>query len=67
MSDKHSDDAPMQESAWERRRRLARIFGDDLPSVTADEATLTKSDGDHDGAGSGSERWYRENKPPHHE
>lgn len=42
-----------------RRRRLAEVFGEVLPEITSDEPAA-------DSAGSGSERWYRENRPPHH-
>ena len=40
-----------------RRRRLDRIFGDVLPDTTGDERDTARADGD---------RWYRENRPPHH-
>ncbi|CAL9640193.1 hypothetical protein SUDANB95_06293 [Actinosynnema sp. ALI-1.44] len=39
-----------------RRRRLAEVFGDVLPE-SPDEPTAAGRD----------ERWYRENRPPHHE
>ncbi|MGW3467489.1 hypothetical protein ACWDKQ_03255 [Saccharopolyspora sp. NPDC000995] len=42
-----------------RRRRLAEIFGDVLPETTSDDRPdRTAGDG---------ERWYRENRPPHHD
>jgi hypothetical protein len=43
-----------------RRRRLAEVFGDVLPETTSDEQTAAGTDD------RGSERWYRENRPPHH-
>ncbi|GAA4612324.1 hypothetical protein [Saccharopolyspora hordei] len=44
----------------ERRRTLAEIFGDVLPETTADDRPdRTPADDE--------ERWYRENRPPHHE
>ena len=48
-----------------RRRRLAEVFGDVLPEQTSDEQA---SDGRAASgpADRGSERWYRENRPPHH-
>jgi len=50
----------MAESEWERRRRLAAVFGDVLPETTADER-------EDDGEGSGtSEEWLRRQVPPHH-
>jgi hypothetical protein len=45
---------------WERRRRLARIFGDVLPETTRDE----REDGD--ARESGSDAWLRAEVPPHH-
>jgi hypothetical protein len=49
------------ESDWERKRRLARIFGDVLPETTRDERE--ESRGDADG---GSDAWLRSQVPPHH-
>jgi hypothetical protein len=49
------------EQDWERRRRLAEVFGDPLPETTSDERD--------DAAPStepASERWLREQVPPHH-
>lgn len=48
-----------------RRRRLAEVFGDVLPDVTGDDApdTVTRDDRPADPA----ERWYSENRPPHHD
>ncbi|MGZ8179048.1 hypothetical protein ACXVUM_14055 [Williamsia sp. SKLECPSW1] len=66
MAEQRSDDVP-GETAWERRRRIAAVFGDDLPSVTSDEASADGSDRDHRGDGSASEKWLRENRPPHHQ
>ncbi len=51
------------ESAWERRRRLAEVFGDTLPETTSDERDdqgATRSGED------GQDRWLREQVPPHH-
>lgn len=46
--------------AAERRRRLAEVFGDVLPESTRDDrpagAPPTSTD----------DRWYTENRPPHH-
>jgi hypothetical protein len=43
-----------------QRRRLAEVFGDVLPETTGDDRP-------DDGApGSADERWYTENRPPHH-
>ncbi|MGB0100925.1 MAG: hypothetical protein WBP61_11665 [Nocardioides sp.] len=45
---------------WERRKRLAEVFGDVLPETTSDErddAPKRERDGD---------QWLREQVPPHH-
>jgi hypothetical protein len=49
---------PRQES--DRRRLLAEVFGDVLPDTTSDER-----DPREDGPGD-SDRWLREQVPPHH-
>jgi len=46
-----------------RRRRLAEIFGEVLPSTTSDE----RSADERPDESPSSERWYRENRPPHHD
>lgn len=48
------------ESDWQRRRRLAEVFGDPVPEQTADDR-----DPREDSAGKG-DGWYREQVPPHH-
>lgn len=53
------------ESDWERRKRLAEVFGDVLPDTTSDErddAPPAKPAG----AESAGDRWLREQVPPHH-
>lgn len=42
-----------------RRRAVDALFGDVLPDITGDETAR----GDDDGR---SDRWYVENRPPHH-
>ena len=53
-----------QESDWQRRRRLAAVFGDVLPDTTSDErdpeATAEASGED------AGDRWLRSQVPPHH-
>jgi hypothetical protein len=44
-----------------RRRRLAEVFGAVLPETTGDDRP------DDGTPGSADERWYTENRPPHHE
>ena len=49
-----------KETAWQRKRRLAAIFGDVLPEGTSD-------DRDESSGGSGtSEEWLKRQVPPHH-
>ncbi len=54
------------EAAWERKRRLAEIFGDALPDVTGDERDPSgERDGKREGE-SASEAWLKSQVPPHH-
>lgn len=46
---------------WKRRQRLAAIFGDALPDVTSDEL-----DDKAPSAEPASEKWLKEQVPPHH-
>ena len=62
------DDAPdpqrSAEPEWQRRRRLAAVFGDVLPDTTSDE----RDPGDPADASSedAGDRWLRAQVPPHH-
>ncbi len=49
------------ETEWERKKRLARVFGDALPETTRDERDDAASERE-----SSSDRWLREQVPPHH-
>ena len=60
MSANPEDPRPM--TAWQRRRRLAEVFGDVLPETTTDERAESAGGADE---GSG-DRWLREQVPPHH-
>jgi hypothetical protein len=40
---------------------LDEVFGDVLPAVTSDELADRAEDADRD-----ADRWYRDNRPPHH-
>ncbi|MGA8246684.1 MAG: hypothetical protein WB797_07255 [Nocardioides sp.] len=52
---------PSEEADWERRRRLAAVFGDVLPETTSDERDpRSPSDEEAD------DRWLRAQVPPHH-
>ncbi|GAA1921507.1 hypothetical protein GCM10009737_23730 [Nocardioides lentus] len=57
-----SGPAEAEESDWERRRRIAEVFGDVLPETTSDERGPTAP---RDGEPA-DERWLREQVPPHH-
>ena len=54
-----------RDAEWRRRKRLAEIFGDALPETTADERDQPSA-GSVGGPESGSDRWLREQVPPHH-
>jgi hypothetical protein len=57
------DDRPA-ETEWERRRRLAAVFGDVLPETTSDERDpegLPLDGGEDPG-----DAWLRAQVPPHH-
>ena len=49
------------ESDWQRRKRLAEVFGDVLPDTTSDERDIQKADDE-----SASDRWLKSQVPPHH-
>jgi hypothetical protein len=49
------------ETEWERRRRVAAVFGEVLPETTSDERDPeAESDADK------SDTWLRSQVPPHH-
>ena len=48
------------ETDWERKKRLAEVFGDGLPDTTRDERD---DDGPRE---SGTDAWLRAQVPPHH-
>jgi len=58
MSDQ---DGKTPETDWERRRRLAKVFGDVLPETTTDEQD--PADGEEPDKG---EDWLKSQVPPHH-
>ena len=53
------------ETAWERRKRLAAVFGDVLPETTKDEQDPDESARRATGEDPG-ETWLRAQVPPHH-
>ncbi len=67
VDDEHVDDEQAPEPEWKRRRRLAEIFGEELPATTADERD--EGDGAARGGAEGEpagERWLKAQVPPHH-
>ncbi|WP_204164666.1 hypothetical protein [Nocardioides daejeonensis] len=50
-----------EEQEWQRRRRLARIFGDVLPDSTSDDRDPEDPRSSRD-----SEEWLKRQVPPHH-
>jgi len=51
----------MSETDWERRKRIAEVFGDALPDTTSDERDQPPTPSE-----SGTDRWLRDQVPPHH-
>jgi hypothetical protein len=50
------------ETDWQRRRRLAEVFGDAVPETTKDE----RDDEPRDQREAGTDAWLRAQVPPHH-
>jgi hypothetical protein len=49
---------PEAETDWQRRQRLAAVFGDVLPETTSDERDQSES--------GTSDAWLKRQVPPHH-
>jgi hypothetical protein len=56
-----TDEKQTPEPEWQRRRRLAAVFGDVLPDTTSDERDPEAPDAEAAG-----DRWLRAQVPPHH-
>jgi len=56
----------MTEQDWQRKRRLAQVFGDVLPDTTADERDPGDPDDTAEGATERGDAWLKEQVPPHH-
>ena len=54
----------MSETDWQRRRRLAAVFGDTLPETTSDEREPEAAPAA--GREDPTEAWLRSQVPPHH-
>jgi hypothetical protein len=52
---------PTPETEWQRKRRLAAVFGDVLPDTTSDEREPGASS-----SADASEEWLKAQVPPHH-
>ena len=52
---------PGGSSDWERKRRLAEVFGDAVPDTTEDERDPSDGSGQRNG-----DTWLRDQVPPHH-
>lgn len=69
MSDGRPVTGPGAGSDWERRRRLAAVFGDALPDTTADERDPeagARDTADETRGETAAEAWLRAQVPPHH-
>jgi hypothetical protein len=51
------------EPDWQRKRRLAEVFGDVLPDTTADERDPAERPAS---AAEDGDTWLKEQVPPHH-
>ncbi len=51
------------ETDWERRKRLAEVFGDALPETTSDERDPAETPAQGESA---EDRWLKSQVPPHH-
>ena len=52
---------PGPEADWQRKRRLAEVFGEVLPDTTSDERDpADPADGNR------ADTWLKEQVPPHH-
>ena len=60
-----SDQPPKDETEWERRKRLAAVFGDVLPETTKDERDPDESAG-RPACEEPGDTWLRAQVPPHH-
>jgi hypothetical protein len=59
-----SETPAADETPWQRRRRLAAVFGDVLPETTSDERD-PQGPG-LDGSEDAGEAWLKAQVPPHH-
>ncbi|MBA8804985.1 hypothetical protein FB382_003276 [Nocardioides ginsengisegetis] len=64
MVEKNPEKGPesKSETDWQRRRRLAAVFGDVLPDTTSDE----REPGSRESGEERGEAWLKAQVPPHH-
>ncbi|MDO9495588.1 MAG: hypothetical protein Q7J48_07785 [Nocardioides sp.] len=60
--DTEKDTEKDAQAEWERKRRLAAVFGDVLPDTTSDE----REPGSSSDGSSSSDEWLKAQVPPHH-
>jgi hypothetical protein len=63
QSDAEQPDDARPEADWQRKRRLAEVFGDLLPDTTSDERDPAERSDDSADRG---DTWLKEQVPPHH-
>ncbi|ANH37124.1 hypothetical protein I601_0673 [Nocardioides dokdonensis FR1436] len=56
----HDVSDPERETEWQRRRRLAEVFGDALPETTSDERAPEEA------RAADTDAWLKAQVPPHH-
>ncbi len=56
---------PPEETDWERRKRVAAVFGDVLPETTKDERDPDEAASRRSGEDA-TDAWLRAQVPPHH-
>lgn len=61
--DQTPDQAPKPETEWERKRRIAAVFGDVLPETTSDERDAGEG---ARGSDTAADAWLKAQVPPHH-
>ncbi|MDX6371409.1 MAG: hypothetical protein QOD98_397 [Nocardioidaceae bacterium] len=62
-TDQPEPDQSEAEPDWQRKRRLAEVFGDVLPDTTDDERDPAERS---DPATERGDAWLKEQVPPHH-
>jgi hypothetical protein len=67
VSDEPGERDEQAEADWQRKRRLAEVFGETLPESTGDDRDEPSESGKPgQGRESASDRWLKSQVPPHH-